>query len=279
MTLPLISALYDSGKGAPDAQSTLEMQRTDLQKAISVFLNMGFAVPTDTNDLYLVNESISSGLRQFYWPEPVLGESRSHEWSFLFPVRTFSTMAKGDAYALPADVGGIRGNLTFSGSNLYSKVIMRGPDFIEERRSVPASVATGVPRYAALRAIHHDETAGQRYELILYPTPDAAYSLTYRYNLIPQDLSNTGVRPAGAAVHTETIFQSCREAAERIANQNSGGPEHVLFLKRLTASVLLDRQLTAPEFLGDMRDPGQFGSSPRPSFMGIPDLYLNGTLV
>lgn len=238
----------------PTAESTLALTRSDMQKAVSVFVQMGNAVPTDTNDLAAVNRAIDSGLRRVYWPSQVLGEPWAHEWSWMRPTFTFTTSADFAAYQLPSTFGGIEGDITFAEGQAFRVITVRGEDFI--RRQQQSNVGSGIPKYAAVRALDSG-LSGQRRELVLWPTPGTEYELTFRYNINPNALAAANDYPLGGPALAETILQSCRAAADQIINDNVGA-EHALFIELLKASVSLDRRMLAPERLGYAHDPRMF---------------------
>jgi hypothetical protein len=261
----------------PTTESTLSITRSELQVYVADFAQLGRAVPTDTDDLARVNQSIDSGLRQVYWPALVLGEASAHEWSWMRPVWTFTTSADYGAYQLPADFGGIEGEITFSVNQAYRVIRIVGENYIRQLQQGVTS--SGVPRYAAVRA-YDSGLSGQRYELILWPTPDAAYDLTARININPDALASDNDYALGGPALAETILQSCRAAADRIFNDNVGA-EYNLFIERLKTSVSLDRRMLAPERLGFAHDPNVMREKffPWPEAYALPGFTVNGVTV
>ncbi len=79
------------------AESTLGITYTELVYAVAHYLGiLPVATLTDT-ETTSINMVISSALRQFYFPPPVLEDGRTiqtpHEWSFLKPITTLDTIA------------------------------------------------------------------------------------------------------------------------------------------------------------------------------------------
>ena len=261
----------------PTAESTLALKLSELQTQVSDFLNLGLAVPTNTDDLARVNAAIESGLRSVYWPDVLPGESRAHEWAWMRPVRTFQTSADFDTYQLPSDFGGIEGEITYATNQAYRVIHVRGENYI--RRMQQGGTASGIPRYAAVRALNVG-VGGQRYELVLWPTPDAAYDLTFRYNINPDALSAANDYALGGPSLAETILQACRAAADRMFNDNVGA-EHQMFIERLKTSITLDRRMLAPERLGFATDPSVRREEfyPYPDYYALPGFTVNGVEV
>jgi hypothetical protein len=263
----------------PTTESTLSITRSALQLAVADFANVAknYALPTDTADLARVNRAIDSGLRNVYWPALVLGEASAHEWSWMRPVRTFTTSADYWSYQLWADLGGIEGELTFAAGQSYRVIHIRGENYVRQLQQTNAG--SGIPRYAAVRG-YDSGLSGQRYELILWPTPDAAYDLTARININPDALASDNDYALGGPALAETILQSCRAAADRIFNDNVGA-EHALFIERLKSSISLDRRMLAPERLGFAYDPAVVREQfyPWPESYALPGFTVNGVTV
>ncbi len=236
----------------PTAESTLALKRSELQTLVADFAELGRAVPTASDALARVNAAIDSGLRQVYWPNVLPGEVSAHEWSWMRPVRTFTTAAEFNAYQLPSDFGGIEGDITYALDQAFRTIRVVGENDIRRRQQ--SNTAAGIPQWAAVRPFNSG-LSGQRYELLLWPTPDTEYDLTFRYNINPDALASANDYALGGPALTETILQSCRAAADRIFNDNVGA-EYQLFIERLKASVTLDRRTLAPEYLGTTQDPG-----------------------
>lgn len=230
-------------------ESTLSITYLDLKQAVARFLGFGRDPALWTSDQAADIEAVvESGLRQFYNPPPLpqLG-NKSHSWSFLHPVTTLSTSAGEGDYTLPDDFGGIEGHLTFEPDKSYEPIIVTGEARIRTWRQLETS--TGIPTHAAVRPADSAAT-GQRFELLLHPTPDAAYTLTYRYAALPGKLENDSDYPLGGMAHAETVLQSCLAVAEQRLEEDGGTRQHELFLQRLAGSIRTDQGANRPEYLG-----------------------------
>lgn len=164
---------------------------------------------------------------------------------------TFTLTADGN-YRLPDDFGGIEGPLTFTSGTNRPDIEMRGEPQIRQLRQ--RGSVTGRPRHGAVRPVAFDPTLGQRYELMLYPTPNAHYELAYTTNVLPDKLTTTNKYPYGGMIHGNAILESCLAVAE--AEANDGEREHRERYKSLLASsVRKDRTMRAAENLGYMSNP------------------------
>jgi hypothetical protein len=79
------------------AESTLSLTYTQLQFEVAHYLGLGAVTSWDAEDISTIDLVISSALRQFYFPAPVMEDGRvsqlPHEWSFLKPVASMVTVA------------------------------------------------------------------------------------------------------------------------------------------------------------------------------------------
>lgn len=108
------------------------------------------------------------------------------------------------------------------------------------------------PLYFAVRPKNTtvSATAGQRFELMFYPIPDAAYVLSYEMVHQLDMISATYAYPLGGAAHGETIKAACLAAAELMENDIADGPRESNYLKLLASSIREDQVAYQAEFLG-----------------------------
>lgn len=194
-----------------------------------------------------IEACVKAGIRQFYDPPavPIYG---SHRWSFLRPVTTLSTVAADGDYDLPETFGSLDGVITYAedeGVDRQEVVRLTGEARIRALRQ--ESSTSGKPTLAAVRAKTATGLTWQRYELLLWPTPDAVYVLTYRYRILPSTIGGDAY-PMGSGVHLETIIASCLAAAEDRIN-DARGIKYQYFMERLQASIAADLE-QHPDSLG-----------------------------
>ena len=214
----------------------------------------GVGTAWDTTDTARLSDVIHSAYLQFLYPPILPGEKTAHRWSFLRPTAPITTVASTYLYNMPATFGAIVGDMVYDESHDESQVIRQvSPGYIDRQRAI--NDASGRPVIFALRPKSVAETATQVTECMLYPTPDAIYSLLYHYDAQVVRLSSTHQYALGGQGHDETLLQSCRDIAAHRFRDQPGGPEHDLFMQRLQASVEFDRR-NSPQFLGHNRDRG-----------------------
>jgi hypothetical protein len=196
---------------------------------------------------------LNHGYQQFLFPPKLPGEQNAHRWSFMKPVTTLNTVADEDAYDLPEAFGGLVGDITFaSGDNVTHAIELISEPKLRKLQSQIDGATTGKPQYAAIRPTGVNMGAIQVRELILWPTPDAVYVLTYQYDARLSDWSTAAEYPLGGQEHCLTLLQSCRDiAAHTLNNPDLAVGEHARFMERLQASVEQDRK-HAPTTLGYM---------------------------
>jgi hypothetical protein len=170
--------------------------------------------------------------------------------------KTFAITADGD-YRLPDDFGSIHGDLRFGASEAYNPLPIVNEGRIRTQRQY--DVGTDIPQIAAIQPLALDNTdstlfeafiVGQRWNLLVWPGAASTYTLSYRYNVLAQELNDDNPYPYGGAGHAETIKASCLAVAEAEEN-DIVGPKQQIYAQRLAASIARDRAL-APETLGQI---------------------------
>jgi len=136
---------------------------------------------------------------------------------------------------------GARINFTTSGES-YEVVSITDDTTVEVDRAAVSGDET------AAFTINEDE--GQRFNLLLWPTPDAAYTLHYAKAVQVSRLSPQNYRPIGGMLHGETILASCLAVMQSVMNEPPTYDWKGEYMERLTASVMMDRNITTPEHLG-----------------------------
>jgi hypothetical protein len=229
------------------AESTLSIRYDDLQVEVGRFL--GYAADPDTwsdGQVAEVDRYIQAGIRQFYYPPKVEGVEEGYEWSFLKPVTTIDTVDGDGEQDLPDDFGRIIGDLHFEAS-----VHARSITVVSEHRILALLQQNddeNRPRHAAVRFKSSDGSAGQRQEIVWWPIPDTAYTLTYRYEAFAGKLvKTTNPYPLGGMKHAEVITESCLAIAEQRANDEKG-IHWDAFMRLLATAIAQDRKNGARYF-------------------------------
>jgi hypothetical protein len=229
-----------------------------LKSAVTRYLGMDSYDELDADSQAVVDGIINSGLRRFYYPPKLKYDKTSHEWSFLKPVESITTVADTGDYNLPSDYAGIEGSITFKSETVYPPIAIIGEGQIRHYRQTYTS--TGRPKFAAVRPKSSDGASEQQFELMLWPTPDDDYELEFSMNLQLDTLSDANPHPYGGAVHAETIIQSCLAVAE-VREEDITGPQWEVFMERLEASIQHDKRTSGQEYFGKMRNIEAFDDS------------------
>jgi hypothetical protein len=116
-----------------------------------------------------------------------------------------------------------------------------------------SELLTGYPRKYAIRPRPIDMTTSTTYEMLLTPTPDAAYSLYYHYRIAVPLVDGTNAVPPGGDAHGELYLEACLAAAEQKFHDGAG-LHSARFMECLAASVAHDRAAACPDTLGFSRD-------------------------
>ena len=248
------------GATASSSESSLSLSLTSLRKEVGWYwLGERTSGNWSSDETDQIDEIIYSGLRQFYHPPAVPGERIGYKWSFLEPVTTLSTVDGTEDYTLPASFGGMLGPLTYAAAdNRWYPVDLTGEYRIRILRQRDFNSLKSYPQAAAVRAKTSNGSDGQRFELLVWPKPDDAYTLSYKYHAIQAKLTTSNPYPLGGQMHAETILESCLAIAEQ-RMENQSGVHSQKFVERLTASVAHDKLYNTPERGGYNADRSDHG--------------------
>tara|TARA_R110002012_G_scaffold151096_1_gene311014 strand:- start:282 stop:1385 length:1104 start_codon:yes stop_codon:yes gene_type:complete len=236
-------------------ESSLSLGLTDLRKEVGWYwLGERTSGNWSADELTQIDDIINSGLRQFYHPSPGGLAPKGYKWSFMEPTTTLSTVAGTKDYTLSANFGGMIGVATYATSDdRWSPIETTGEARIRLLRQRDSGSEQSDPRFMAIRPISSDGSNGQRFQLMLWPTPDAAYTVSYRYHALPAKLTASYPYPLGGEAHAETILASCLAVAEA-RQENNAGIHAANFMQRLQASIAYDKQINTPDVAGYNRD-------------------------
>jgi hypothetical protein len=175
------------------------------------------------------------------------------------------TLKHDGNYDLPDDFGGIEGNLIPAEGSNDPHVRIVGEGKIRSLRS--GSTVRTDPYFAAIRPKEQTTTTtGQRFEIMFYPVPSVATTLSYRKLILPQMLvATTLTHPYGGAMHAETIIASCLAIVEQ-QEEEIRGVKWQAFQDRLAASIQIDKKQTSADYFGynsDNSDAAHSGGSQR----------------
>ncbi len=208
----------------------------NMYNAVSRFLGTGSTPSGD--DLSTAKDIVNAGYRR------CLGE---YDWSFLRTSGSLTTVANNYTAWMPDDFDRmLTGRLSFDVDQNYSDVLERSYQQIREMRSHLS--LTTEPQFFCVVADQYSKTAGTRYRLLLYPTPETAYLLHYSYKFDPVELSDAADRVVGSGDFSHAVLQASRAEAESSEDETAGAQE--LKAQRAIAAAMEKDKLNAPSFLG-----------------------------
>jgi hypothetical protein len=170
----------------------------------------------------------------------------AHEWPFLKPLQQLVTTSGTWQYELPSDFSSIVQSFQFTADKHYPPLEERSLNQIMEMRSVNAF--NKWPEFYAIHPDKYDKTVGQRWLLSLYPTPDSAFTLWYRYTVNVDKLENDDDIPAGGVEYSRTLLQLCLAEAE-LQKEGTAGVHNAEASRMLADSIQKSKQ-TRPHNLG-----------------------------
>lgn len=212
-----------------------------------------------------IEEILRRGCRRFYYPA-TSGPTFNHEWSFLTVAFTFETVSEVHTYEMPPDFGGFEGWLTHAEGDSFGYIQIRKvpEEHIRLYHSGQTS-AVGAPQFYCERPKGSSGMAAQGWEIDLWPSPDAAYSLTGMYRVHPNALSGIRKYPYGGPDHANTLYLACMAEAELFDKGMAGGYMNE-FRTALNGSILIDRATHAAQNHGYNSGNGQVN---RPRFQRV----------
>jgi hypothetical protein len=262
---------FDKSLSMPDSVSvwpiehpatTLEVNKAYLKRLIGNQMGIGPNQATwNATQIQQVKMVLETGLRKFYTPPTAEGDRRPHSWSFLRPVHTFDFESGKYIYDLPDDFAMMVGPIVYApgSSTMYPSIDLVGERMLMKR--LQFNEASTRPRLAAVRPKPPTPGMGTRYELLVWPTPDDDYEVTFRYQFSPGMLDDETALPFGGQDHMQTLIEACLAAAEE-SSPTGPGVHSQLFAQLLQASVMRDRDLHAPDTYGQNIDRSDSAGDP-----------------
>lgn len=161
-----------------------------------------------------------------------------------------------DDYPLADDFQRLDGPITYLDGESWCPITVVPESAIRIKRQV--GTRTGPPMLAAVRIRQLPGASGLRHELMLYPEPDDAYNLSFRYFSIPNLMSDSLTYPPGGALHSQTLLASCLAIAASMFREEYAAERQLEFMRRLTASISLDARSHRPGVIGYNRDTSDY---------------------
>ena len=228
---------------------------TDLRRKVAwMFYGTRTYSDLDSDSQDVVDEIINDGYERFLSPPPINNEPSPHRWGFLRPVLSITTEKDMEDYALPQNFGGLDGKLFYARSDgKLWPITKTDVSRIQLLRQRDTLTVTSYPVEYAIRPGDPSGLGQPPSILMLWPTPDSAYTVKSRYFIIAGKLSEAYPYPACDAYHNQTLAESCLAVAEeRLEDQQAIHSQN--FLRLLAASVDYDRDKYAPDHISYDQD-------------------------
>lgn len=230
------------------SESTLTSPRSEILQAVGAFFNYGRNQYQWTREQReQVYRCVRSGERQFYNPP-------NHSWSFLRLRLTLSISADDADYDLPDGFAGFLDpflSFTADDNRLWSVQETSVAEILKLRQN--ENLFGGVQEYLfAKEAKTPTGTTGQRFQVLLFPTPQASGTLTGSYYANPDATTDSLPYALGGSIHSEALLACCLAAAE-LERDKTLGPMKQQYNERLAASIAFDKR-TGPKNLGYNND-------------------------
>jgi hypothetical protein len=160
-------------------------------------------------------------------------------------------------YALPDDFREISGTLNYlNKDDRWVSLPKLGPQVIRNRRS--QRIYTSTPNCYAVEVQPSTPTAsaGQRWVIRFDPAPDAAYTVQYTYDILPDHITTAAPYPYGGAAHGNTIKKACMAQVEYYRT-GQHGPAHQAYMEALLQSISIDAKQSIPDNSGPINIRGR----------------------
>jgi len=237
------------------AESTLSITRLEIETAVRRYLAYADTGALETDQDNAVTAVIRAGEGMFYKGTRLPNEQTVHRWSFLTAMYTFSFVASDYAYDCPDDWGGFASSTPVAHNNDWGPSVRVIPaDRLLELQEYNEGLTEAIPQYVAQRNKSRSQAAGQRFELLVFPTPSESVGVDIFYFSNPSAIPDDANYPLGGQPHALTLLQACLAAAELRENDGAEGVQFREFLRLMVDSVAFDRATTTPSFFGQNLD-------------------------
>ena len=189
------------------AESTLSLAYAAILGEMAYCAGLGRSGWSGTAEETNLIALMQSGVRKAYG---------HRDWNFLklMASSNLSTVAGTSTYTLPDSFDGAVDVVTFAANTNKGPITQIPPTDIVRMQQV--TNANGIPQWFGVRPKGgvSGSSAGQRWEMIFYPTPDAVYSLAYKHCFLPDKIDGTNTYPYGGMKFGEVIQEFCLAEVE-----------------------------------------------------------------
>ena len=198
-----------------------------------------------------LDRDVQEAYRWILYPQTIPGERIPHTWSWMEQTTTIVTTSGTYNYTFPQDFGSFVGKFMLwpSGSGYDPPYRTNDTEILLLRQH---RTTTGRPERFAIRWLAQTQGSNQRQEVIFWPTPDATYTITYRYSILIGPLSTANPYPLGGPRTAQVLLEACRAIGEYKKNgarTDSWG----VFITALQSAIMLDKGTNTTPTVGVMR--------------------------
>lgn len=250
------------------SESTLTTPRAEILAAVGAFFDYGRNQHQwQREQREQVYRCVRSGERKFY---------RAYTWSFLRLRLGLALVAGTSDYDLPDGFGGFFDpELSFAAAdNQFWPVKNTGVPQILHARQYTNITAAIQPTLFAVNAKTPTGTTGQRFEILLFPTPIADGTLEGAYYANPDATTDALPYAMGGSIHSETVLASCLAAAE-LERDKKQGPMKEAYNEALTQSLAHEKSI-GPKHFGYNADRSVPGYASLYDLRQYPSITRNG---
>lgn len=225
------------------AESTLSIEYVVLQREVGFYLGWPRVPSTwDNTQSQDWDDITRRALRMFYFP-PSDDENPVYEWTFLRKTGTVTLLTADVDYDMPDDFGGtiLDSSIAFAAGVQQRPMKKVDQHEIEQLQAMDAQ--NGWPKYYAVRNKTHAPTTGQRWEMTVYPTPQATQNnsvVSFRYVGVPNEITSVNKYPVGGAQYSEVVLAAHLAAAEYKLDDDPDGPLMKKFNAMMTTAMRND---------------------------------------
>lgn len=199
-------------------------------------------------ELSNINSCVKRGLSRAYKPPPLpdpydLRRTKPpHDWSFLHPATTITTVVGQAEYTLDADFRSFDGPINFPVNGNLGQLQTIWPITPEDMAGArQMNTGNGYPYAYCVQPIASDGTAKQRTKLTLWYPPYGVWELQCRMRIMPDNIDDTAPYPYGGDIHGGMFLYACLSIAEEQIYGTKGAMWQQ-FLLELQGSIVEDNR-------------------------------------
>jgi hypothetical protein len=217
---------------------SLQVDLDSLRRETGMYLGYDREQANHTpNQILDMQDVLGKAMRSWYFP---IVEGVVYKWSFLQKTGVITTAADQVEYDLPEDFASFTNDCLYFGTDTRkTKVTRRSEGML--LNLFGGAWASGDPLYYAIRTKGTLIQGRAQHELLLYPAPESAVDISFRYMRIPPELSENTPYPLGGELHAETILAACLAAAEQKI-EDTAGLHTANFQRLLAGSMAMDSE-------------------------------------